>query len=259
VIERLPARVRTPAVARAMLSPSALLLAGAAAAAAILAGAALPLAPVAAVAAWAGRVALAVPRRQRGDRIDPFTVGDPWRRFVQDAQQAKTRFDKVVAGTAPGPLQQRLETIGARIDDGVTACWRIARQGHNLQGGLRQFDIAEVERETSELADERSRLGADDPAATALDRTKRALDAQRASYERLHSVWQDAQTKLRVLNAQLDEAVARAVEISLHPADESALSPLGSDVDQLVGELESLRQALEETSATPGASATGTF
>lgn len=258
MIERLPARVRTPQVARAILSPSAFLLAGAAAAAAILAGA-LPLAPVAAIAAWAGRVALAVPRRQRGDRIDPFSVSEPWRRFVQDAQQAKARFDRVVTGTAPGPLQDRLQTIGGRIEDGVRACWRIARQGHNLQGGLRQFDMREITREEAEVAAERARVDAGDPSAAALERTHRALIAQRASYERLHSVWQEAQTKLRVLNAQLDEAVARAVEISLHPSDVAALSPLGSDVDALVGELESLRQALEETSATPGASAGGTF
>lgn len=241
-----------------MLSPSAFLAAGAAAAAAILAGA-LPLAPVAAVAAWVGRVALAVPRRRGGERIDPFAVGEPWRRFVQDAQQAKSRFDKVVAGTAPGPLQERLKAIGGRIEDGVTACWRIARQGHNLQGGLRQFDLNEITREEAEVAAERSRVDSHDPAATALERTQQALAAQRASYERLHTVWQDAQTRLRVLNAQLDEAVARAVEISLHPSDVAAASPLGTDVDALVGELESLRQALEETSATPGASASGTF
>lgn len=231
-----------------MLSPSAFLVAGAAAAATIVLGP-LGLAPVAAVAGWAVRVGLAVPRRARGTRIDPFTVGEPWRRFVQDAQHAKNRFDDVARSTKPGPLQDRLQTIGARIDDGVTECWRIAQRGHNLQDGLRRLDIQQVERDAAELAAERARLSPGDAAAEGIDRAQQAVEAQRASYQRLHSVWQDAQTRLRVLNAQLDEAVARAVELSLHPSDVGALNPLGTDVEHLVTELESLRQAMEEAGA----------
>jgi hypothetical protein len=37
------------------------------------------------------------------------------------------------------------------------------------------------------------------------------------------------------------------VELSLQGPDVGTLQPLGSDVDDLVGELESLRVALEET------------
>ena len=59
----------------------------------------------------------------------------------------------------------------------------------------------------------------------------------------------DAGTRLRVLNAQMDEAVARAVELSVTAADGSDLSPLSADVESLVGELESLRLALEETAS----------
>jgi hypothetical protein len=60
-------------------------------------------------------------------------------------------------------------------------------------------------------------------------------------------VARDARDRLRRLDAELDEAVARAVELSLRAADVKALNPLGGDVDTVVGELESLRQALEET------------
>ena len=66
---------------------------------------------------------------------------------------------------------------------------------------------------------------------------------------------QDASDRLRVLNAQLDEAVARAVELSVQADDVSDISPLTDDVESLVGELESLRQGLEETQGTPGAEA----
>ena len=50
-----------------------------------------------------------------------------------------------------------------------------------------------------------------------------------------------------VQTSALNEVVARAVELSLQGPDMGTLQPLGSDVDDLVGELESLRVALEET------------
>jgi hypothetical protein len=50
-----------------------------------------------------------------------------------------------------------------------------------------------------------------------------------------------------VINAQLDEAVARAVELSVGGHDVGDLRPLTDDVDNLVNELEALRQGLEET------------
>jgi len=55
-----------------------------------------------------------------------------------------------------------------------------------------------------------------------------------------------ARHRLQLLDARLDEAVARAVELSLN-ADVGALGGLGSDVDAVVGDMEALRQALEET------------
>ena len=69
----------------------------------------------------------------------------------------------------------------------------------------------------------------------------------------------DRETRLELLNARLDEAVARAVELALSAEDATALSGLGGDVDDLVGEMESLRGALDEAGqASRGATATGT-
>src|SRR5438094_409574 len=69
-------------------------------------------------------------------------------------------------------------------------------------------------------------------------RAEEALAAPEASFERVEAVWQDARDKLRVLNAELDEAVARAVELSLSSAETSDVSLLAGDVDNLVGDLE---------------------
>ena len=68
---------------------------------------------------------------------------------------------------------------------------------------------------------------------------------------------QDARDRLQRLNAELAEAVARAVELSLSAADIGALQPLGSDVENVVGELEALRQALEETGGQAGQAGAG--
>ena len=79
------------------------------------------------------------------------------------------------------------------------------------------------------------------------------------SAQRLSVVAQDARSRLELLNARLDEAVARAVELALRAEDATALSGLGGDVDDLVGEMESLRTALDEAGqASRGATATGT-
>jgi chromosome segregation ATPase len=244
VLARLPERVRTPKVLRAAMSPSALLLAGAGASAAILGG--LPLAAAAAAGGlgWLARVAFALPRTPAGDRIEPRQVSEPWRRFVLDAQQARARFDRTVSQCQEGPIKERLQAIGRRIADGVTECWRIAKQGDVLQRALHSLNHDEIEAELSEVnAELREARGT---RHDSLMRTRDALVAQKQSYERIASVWEDARDRLQVLNAQLDEAVARAVELSVKTSDLDALNPLTNDVDTLVGELESLRLGLEE-------------
>ncbi|MBW3614925.1 MAG: hypothetical protein KY439_06385 [Actinobacteria bacterium] len=254
MIGRLPERVRTRAVAEAVVSPSAILLAGAGTAAGILGGLG-PLAVLAGAAAWATRVALAVPRRRRGERIDPMAVQEPWRRFVADALEAQRRFDDVVRRSRPGPVQERLQAIGRRIGDGVAECWRIACQGDSLVGALRSLDEPGIRRELAEVQDERRRARRNEAAAASLARTQAAIEAQLASAQRLRHVAEDAGNRLRLLNAQLDEAVARSVEISLKAGDVSQLAPLTEDVEGVVGELEALRQALEEAGSAPGTTA----
>lgn len=246
-LARLPERVRTPAVLDAALSPSALLLAGVGASAAILAGLG-PLAVVGGLVGWAARVALAVPRGRAGDRINPSQVREPWRRFVIEAQQAQTRFDRTVKQTQDGPLKERLGTIGRRIADGVQECWRIARQGDVLQSALQQLNRDEVEADLARVDDQIH--SADGARRESLTRTREALVAQRNAYLRIESVWVEARNRLEVLNAQLDEAVARAVELSVRgTGDLDDLNPLTASVEHLVEELESLRLGLEEAGA----------
>lgn len=179
MLARLAQRARTPAVARAVTSPSAVLLAGAGASAAIMGG--LPLAAAAAVAilAWGARVALAIPRARREERIDPFTVGEPWRHFVADALQARSKFAQTVARARPGPLRDRLVALGDRLDHGVRECWRIARQGDGLHSALGQLDIEQIRQELAEVQRELERCPAGERAS--LERAEAAVRSQLAS------------------------------------------------------------------------------
>jgi len=236
-------RFLTPKVARAIMSPLGILLAGGGAAAAIVVG--LPVVAVAAVgaAAWAGRVAVAIPRNARDAKIDPFTLKDPWRKFVQEAQEAKSKYDDAVKRVEAGPLRDRLSEIGARMDAGLDNCWHVAQQGEELADARAGIDDASTQKELAEVVQSSNQAWA---ANSDTQRTIESLQAQLASVKRMDDLINDTRNRLRLLDARLDEAVARAVELSVRATDVTELGDLGNDVDSLVGDMEALRQGLEE-------------
>ena len=141
------------------------------------------------------------------------------------------------------PSRDRLATIAARIDDGVDEAWRVARRGAQLVEARRAIDADDARQALDALAVGAEPPGPDSPEA----RTIEALRAQLATASRLDGVIADAQSRLRLLDARLDESVARVIELSVQVGAADELGDLGADVDGLVSELESLRLALEET------------
>lgn len=254
VPDRLLDRALTPRVARAVTSPSGMLLGGAGAAGGILAGLPVALAVLGGVVLWLVRVGVAIGRRPRTERIDPFALKEPWRRFVQEALQAQARYRHAVDGTSAGPLRDRLSEIGGRIDAGVQECWRIARRGQELEAAVGRLDVAAVRRQ---LADVERQLAEPSAAGSSLERTAEALRSQLSSAERLGRVAAEARDRLRLLDARLDEAVARATELSLSAAGTTELGGLDADVDGVVGDMEALRLALEEVGTPPEAGGHG--
>ncbi|MGH9154685.1 MAG: hypothetical protein ACRD1K_02250, partial [Acidimicrobiales bacterium] len=232
-------KFRTPAVARAMMSPTGILLAGGGAALGIVASGGIAGAVVLAVLAWAGRVGYAVVRQPRAERIDPFTLQEPWRQLVNKAQWTARRFEDAVAKAKDGPLKERLTEVGRRVDDAVTEAWAIAKRGHALDEAVDVLDLPSVRQQ---LAAAQAKGGGPDQQGIVT-----SLRNQLDSGERLAGVAEDAKTRLQRLNTELDESVARAVELSLAGAEARAIQPLGSEVENVVGELEALRLALEET------------
>ncbi len=176
------------------------------------------------------------------ERIDPFAVGEPWRHFVRGALTARNRFDDAMRSTRPGPLKDRLVTIRQSIDEGVNECWEVAKQAQNVSQARKALDVPTLRRKLKSLQ------------ATDADTsvTEGSIQAQLDSATRLDAVVADATTKLRVLEAQLTEAVTRAIEVAALAGQGDELSGVGSAVDEVVDSLEALRLALAETSRSPG-------
>jgi hypothetical protein len=236
---RLRDRVLTRGVARAITSPSAIVLAGAGAAAGILVG----LGPIGAVALGAGavvaRVAAALPRDRRRPHIEPRRLDDPWRTLMREILDASRRFDAAVARVDEGPLRDRLADLGARLDTAVDESWRIASGGHDLARGRREIDTgrAAAELHAAEAGPRTASSGA----------TAASIRAQLAAAERLDRAIADTHDRLRLLDARIDETVARTIELSLTQSDPAGLGGLGAEFSSIVDDMEALRQAVEET------------
>ncbi|MDP1806573.1 MAG: hypothetical protein Q8K72_15460, partial [Acidimicrobiales bacterium] len=157
---------------------------------------------------------------------------------------AQARFREAVDSARDGPMRDRLREIQSRVDTGVLEVWRIARRGHDLVDARRRVDPDAIRREIGATEANASQPWA---AGSTLARTMESLKAQLATAERLERVIGDADSRLRLLNARLDEAAARTIELSVQAHDVADLGGLGDDVDQMVDEMEALRQAVEET------------
>ena len=73
---------------------------------------------------------------------------------------------------------------------------------------------------------------------------------QSATADRMEATLTESESRLRLLNARLDEAVTRAIELSVSQADSTAAGSLRADVAGIVDEMEALRQAMVEVRAS---------
>jgi hypothetical protein len=179
----------------------------------------------------AGAIAAAFRRRrphQRSIAIDPFVLSEPWRRSVSAAQSAQRRYSEIVAATPAGPLRANMESITRQVQRGVEECWLIAKRGDELDAALGRLDRPSLQ----------SRLDASTDEAT-----RASLQAQLDSAQRIRVTRDDTDQQLRMLNTRLGELLAHAAEVSVG-ADTT--SDLGSAVDDVVLQLESLRLAVED-------------
>ena len=182
---------------------------------------------VAAVAAIAAMLRRRRPA-QRAIAIDPFVLSEPWRRSVSAAQAAQRRYNEIVAATPAGPLRSNMESITSQVRRGVEECWFIAKRGDELDAALNRLDSVSLRTRLEQSTD---------------DATRASLQAQLDSAQRIRTTRDDTDQRLRLLNTRLGELLAQAAEVSVG-ADTT--SDLGSAVDDVVTQLESLRLALDD-------------
>lgn len=236
-------RLLTRRVARRMTSPAAIVAAGAGSAVVIAVGAPLAAAAAAGAAAWAAAVAVSVERAPKRPVRDARSLPPPWADYVREAQDAARRYERATSGIDHGPVRDRLVAIGDRVADGVEECWLIANRGVALdRAAMSLEDPNLIRRRIAELD------GRTDPTA---EQTRQALQAQADAIDRLARTRRDVAERLQLLDARLDEAVARAVELGLNAdrGDVGLAGSIGSDIETVVTDMEALRQALDETNA----------
>ena len=186
-----------------------------------------------------GFTAAVIIRHRHTERIDPFALNEPWRYYVRDALQARNRFRSTIEPLDDGAIADRLRGMGQQIDAGVEECWRIARRGQAIADARRTIKRDKVERQIEELAV--AEAGADN------DRRLESLQSQLASSDHLGDVLEDAERRLKILDTRLEHSVTRAIDVAARLGDDLALSTVEEDMTLLVDELESLREALDDT------------
>jgi len=181
----------------------------------------------------AAGVLVAAARRRKSPRprrivIDPFTLSEPWRRSVSGAQSAQRRYNEIVAATPAGPLRSRMESITEQVQRGVEECWLIAKRGDELDTALNRLNTSSLQTQLESASD---------------DATRASLQAQLDSARRIRVTRDDTEQRLRLLNTRVGEVLAQAAEVSVG-ADTT--DQLGTAVDDVVTQLESLRLAFDE-------------
>jgi len=228
---RLRDRFYTPKTAKAILSWRILLGIGVAAGG-ILLGLNPALAIAFGVVAYTLSVGAAMPRDQRR-RVDPFTVQQPWRQFVQGAQQAAMKLQQTIDAATDGPVKDRMRSVREKLEHGMDETWQIARRGHEIDQAIHRLDPTALRSKLSTLQ-----------ATNDADAAIASIEAQLESVDRLKDQSTRAENRLRLAQTRLDELVARAAEVSIGAGDTDQYE---HDVEDLVIELEGLRLAVEET------------
>ena len=166
----------------------------------------------ASAAAWAGRVAARHPaRREAGHRIDPFALQEPWRASCR----ARSRRRPASTGRSRRARRVRCATTSPTsapaLETASRSAGRSPARATKWTAGSRRSTCAA--RRPSSTGSTRSR-----PARTPRPRARR-WPRSWPRPARMKAVSTDARDRLRLLDARLDELVARAVELSVSGSD----------------------------------------
>lgn len=236
-------RFLSPRTARAILSWRILVAVGVGAAMA-LAGLGIGVAIGVGVGVYAALVLAAVPRAPRRPAIDPFALGEPWRRLVQQSQAAARRLRATIAEHDDGPLRRRLESIAADLERGLDEAWQVAQRGDQIDDAVRRLDPTALRSKLESTRRRAVERPSDDTEAAI-----RSIESQLSTADRLHRTSEETADRLRRTQTRLDELVARASEVGIGAVDTDGYA---REVDDLVVQLEALHAAVDEVGRAAG-------
>jgi hypothetical protein len=192
--------------------------------------------------------------------IDPWAVPEPWRQYVRQALGARQRFDQTLTTWTSGPLRDRLTELQPQLWRATEEVWAVAQRGAVLGGatpapaasGAARLSIVQLSKELARTQAERQRAGASERQA-ALARSEEAIAAQLRAAHRTEAARDEVLDRLRLLTAQLDEAVTQLLELGLEQVSggmaEGSADRVAGSVDALVEEISALHQGLREAGA----------
>lgn len=260
----LPEVVRHPSVVRAAVSPTAIAVTAAGVGIGLGAENSVVLAVVLGAGAWLGRMAVAVIGRARRDRaarpkpadLDPWSVPEPWRQLARQAMSAQAQFDEAVNEWPAGPIKDRLVSIQPRLWEDVEHVGRVAHRGASLGGWNREAAADAARPTTRDLSDqlrrteaERRSVGQHSPErAAALARSEEALAAQLRAVRKAEQAASDAQDRLRVLVARLQDAVTALLVFGVDSTGPAGADTLAESIDSVSEEINALHDGLADAS-----------
>lgn len=164
----------------------------------------------------------------------PFRFSDA----VSEALAARRRYRELLTSVRPGPMQERLEQLGTRLDAGVQAVWDAARRAGEIETVLATLD---PERVTAEYKDAKR--------SDVTPELMAAYEARFNSVQRLLNALDDTDERLHVLQVRLGGVVAQAASAALTTsASPDAATGLDAELNAVVDELGALRVALDDLS-----------
>ena len=178
--------------------------------------------------------------------VDLGAVSAAWRPAVAQALDARDRFERIASRVPAGPLRQRLDDLGARIDSGVAAAHGLAQRAAAHEATLADLRPDAV---TARVKDARRAVSTAEAAgrdATVERATLDALLAQHAATMRVWDAVDDTRDRLAVVNQRLEEAVVHAAAVSTGGTiDDPALARVEADLASAGDELAALGRALD--------------
>ena len=252
--------MRGPAMARAMTTPSTILVTGGMAAAAIAGG--LPALAVGVIAglAYGIKTLFTVARPKELAKVIFPDLGIDLARLdavglsqMQDALMARQAYRAALKDVPAGPFRERFEDMETRVDEAVEHLYRLVTRAQSLRGYLARTPATD---KAEALA--RARVRQKEARGTAKEQVAaqvEALEEQLAARERIQAAHDGAVAKIGATTARVEQLAAQLTEIVLLADDKAAAAALPSardDVARLVEELDSVRLALDEVGMPVG-------